>query len=176
MASSFLDALATDLVLSVAQLERHHGICEMEARSLGVRAFAVAVSKTQSSTHHDKHRFVVLKGKRAPNNGGRVRHITGVAEMRYLLGAAHDTWVSEAGKQRVKSKPDATWTTPKGVIAIEYDAGCYDPRRIVDKLMSFEAGYASQIWGTPSKDRVGRIKELARSIVPDLEVHYAPWF
>ena len=176
MASSFLDALATDLVLSAAQLERHHGLSEREAQSLGVRAFVVSLSKTQSSNRHAKYRFVVLKGKRAPNSGGRVRHITGVAEMRYLLGAPHDTWVSDAGKQRIKSKPDATWTTPEGVVAIEYDSGCYDPERIESKLLSFKAGYASQIWGTSSEDRVGRIKDLAKNIVPDLEVHYAPWF
>ena len=176
MASDLLDALATDHVLSVGQLERHHGLSEAEARGSGVRAFAVALSKTQSSNVHNLYRFVARKGKRVPDNGGTVRHLTGAAELRYLLGAPHDAWVSDAGKQRVKSKPDAVWTTPEGVVAIEYDSGCYDPERIVNKLLSFRAGYASQIWGTPSKDRIGTIKRLARNIVPDLEVHYAPWF
>ncbi len=176
MAFNLLDALATDHVLSVGQLARHHDLSEEEARSLGVRAFAVSLSKTQSSNCYDLYRFVIRKGKRAPEDGGTVRHLTGAAEMRYLLGADHDSWISDAGKQRVKSKPDATWTKPEGVIAIEYDSGCYDPKRIADKLMSFKAGYTSQIWGTPSKDRVGTIKKLARNIVPDLEVHFAPWF
>ena len=176
MASSFLDALATDHVLSVGQLRRHHGMSEEEARSLGVRAFAVSLSKTQSSNCYDLYRFVARKGKRVPDDGGTVRHLTGAAELRYLLGAPHDAWVSDAGKQRVKSKPDAVWTKPEGVVAIEYDSGCYSPKRIVTKLLSFEAGYASQIWGTPSKARLGTIRDLARNIVPDLEVHYAPWF
>lgn len=176
MASNLQDALATDHVLSVGQLRRHHGLSEEEARRLGVRAFAVALGKTQSSNRHDLYRFVTRKGKRAPDDGGTVRHLTGAAELRHLLGAPHDAWVSDAGGQRVKSKPDAVWTTPAGVIAIEYDSGCYDPERIVSKLMSFRAGYASQIWGTPSEDRIGTIKKLARNIVPDLEVHYAPWF
>ena len=176
MASDLLDALATDHVLSVGQLRRHHGLSEEEARSLGVRAFAVSLSKTQSSNLYDLYRFVARKGKRVPDDGGTVRHLTGAAELRYLLGAPHDAWVSDAGKQRVKSKPDAVWTKPGGVVAIEYDSGCYDPERIVNKLTSFEAGYASQIWGTPSKDRINTIKKLARNIAPDLEVHYAPWF
>ncbi len=176
MASNLLDALATDHVLSVGQLERHHGVSESEAKNLGVRAFAVALSKTQSSNSYDRYRFVIRKGKRAPEDGGTVRHLTGVAELRYLLGAPHDAWLSDAGKQRVKSKPDAIWTTPGGVVAIEYDSGCYDPERIADKLLSFKAGYTSQIWGTPSKARVGTIKDLARNLVPDLEVYYAPWF
>lgn len=176
MASNLLDALATDHVLSVGQLRRHHGMSEEEARSLGVRAFAVSLSKTQSSNLYDLYRFVARKGKRVPDDGGTVRHLTGAAELRYLLGAPHDAWVSDAGKQRVKSKPDAVWTTPEGEVAIEYDSGCYDPERIVNKLTSFKAGYASQIWGTPSKDRIGTIKKLARNIAPDLEVHYAPWF
>ena len=176
MASNFLDALATDHVLSVGQLRRHHGMSEKEARSLGVRAFAMSLSRTQSSNGYDRYRFVARKGKRVPDDGGTVRHLTGAAELRYLLGAPHDAWVSDAGKQRVKSKPDAIWTTPGGVVAIEYDSGCYDPKRIADKLLSFEAGYATQIWGTPSKDRIRTIKKLARNIAPDLEVYYAPWF
>lgn len=176
MAFNLLDALATDHVLSVSQLRRHHGLSEEEAKRLGARAFAVALGKTQSSNCHDLYRFVIRKGKRAPEDGGTVRHLTGAAELRYLLGAPHDAWVSDAGKQRVKSKPDAVWTTPEGEVAIEYDSGCYDPERIVNKLTSFKAGYASQIWGTPSKDRINTIKKLARNIAPDLEVHYAPWF
>ena len=176
MASNLLDALATDHVLSVGQLRRHHGMSEEEAWSLGARAFAVSLSKTQSSNRYGLYRFVARKGKRVPDDGGTVRHLTGAAELRYLLGAPHDAWVSDAGKQRVKSKPDAIWTTPEGVVAIEYDSGCYDPERIVTKLTSFKAGYASQIWGTPSKDRINTIKKLARNIAPGLEVHYAPWF
>lgn len=148
MVSSFLDALATDHVLSVGQLRRHHGLSEEEAKRLGVRAFAVSLSKTQSSNLYDLYRFVARKGKRVPDDGGTVRHLTGAAELRYLLGAPHDAWVSDAGKQRVKSKPDAVWTTPEGVVAIEYDSGCYDPERIVTKLTSFKAGYAAQIWGS----------------------------
>ena len=176
MAFNLLDAPATDHVLSVGQLRRHHGLSEEEAKRLGARAFAVALGKTQSCNRHDLYRFVTRKGKRAPDDGGTVRHLTGAAELRYLLGAPHDAWVSDAGKQRVKSKPDAVWTTPEGMVAIEYDSGCYDPERIVTKLTSFKAGYASQIWGTPSKDRINTIKKLARNIAPDLEVHYAPWF
>ena len=176
MASRLLDVLATDHVLSVAQLERHLGVSEAEARALGARVFVVSLSKTKGSTLHDHHRFVMPKGKQAPEGGGTVRHITGAAEMRFLLGAPHDAWVSDAGKKRSKSKPDATWTTPEGVIAIEYDAGSYDPGKIEGKLMSFKTGYAAQIWGTPSRKRVGHIKDIAANIVPDLHVFYAPWF
>ncbi len=176
MASSLMNALGTDQVLSVAQLKRHFDMSEAEACTLGARAFVVAVSETQSSNRHDRHRFVVRKGKRAPEDGGTVRHLTGVAEMRYLLGAAHDIWISDAGKRHAKSKPDATWTTPEGVIAIEYDAGSYDPERIANKLMSFKASYTGQIWGSPSKARALHIKKLATNIVPDLVVLYAPWF
>ena len=175
MASSLLDALGTDHVLSVAQLERHYGMSEAEARALGARVFIKSVSKTTNSID-ERHRFIAPGRKHMHLDDASLRHLTGVAEMRQLLGAPHDAWVSDAGKQRVKSKPDATWTTPEGLVAIEYDSGCYDPERIESKLLSFKAGYASQIWGSSSEDRVGRIKDLAKNIVPDLEVLHAPWF
>ena len=174
--NSLLDALKADKVLSVAQLERHHGVSEEEARALGARAFSLVVGKTQGRLKQDPYRFVMQKGKRAPKNGATVRHITGAAEIRHLLGAAHDSWISDAGPRRAKNKPDAIWTTPAGVIAIEYDAGSYSPTKITNKIMSFSHSYAKQIWGTPVKSRVAGIKYIARNLVPDLEVYYAPWF
>ena len=176
MASDFLDALATDQVLSLGQLERHFGMTEAQAQHLGVRVFVVSAKKTKGSRQQTEYHFVVRKGKQPPGDGATLRHITGAAEMRYHLGAAHDAWVSDAGKRWARNKPDATWTTPDGVVAIEYDAGAYDPKRILEKLNSFKSGYAGQIWGTPSKHRVGHIKDMAKNIVPDLRIFYAPWF
>ena len=176
MASNLLGALATDQVLSLAQLERHFNLFEADARRLGVRVFGVAVSKTKGSTQQATYRFVIRKGKQAPRDGATVRHLSGTAEMRYLLGAPHDAWVSDAGRRWAKHQPDALWTTPEGVVAIEYDAGSYDPKTIADKLMSFKAGYARQIWGTPSPARAKHLGVLARNLVPDLHVLYAPWF
>lgn len=174
--SSLLDALDTDKILSAAQLKRHYDMNEEEAHALGVRAFSLVVAKTQCRIKQEPYRFIMQKGKRAPTNGATVRHITGAAELRYLLGAAHDNWVSDAGPRRAKNKPDAIWTTQEGVIAIEYDAGSYSPRKIKNKIMSFNHSYTKQIWGTPIKSRVKAIKDLAANLAPDLEVHYAPWF
>jgi len=171
-----LHALATDQVLSLGQLERHFNLSETDVRRLGVRVFGVAVSKTKGSTRQANYQFVIRKGKQAPQDGATVRHLTGTAEMRHLLGAPHDVWVSDAGRRWAKHKPDALWTTPQGVVAIEYDAGSYDPTRIADKLMSFKAGYVGQIWGTPSRARAEHLRDLARNLVPDLYVLYAPWF
>jgi len=174
--SSLLDALGADRVLSVAQLERHFGMTEAEACAMGARGFVVSLSKTKGSTRHTCHRFIIRKGKRPPGDGPSVRHLTGTAEMRYLLGASADVWVSDASRRYAKNKPDAIWRTPEGVVAIEYDAGAYDPDQIREKLIAFEKGYVGQIWGSPSKARVEHIKDLARNVVPDLEVLYAPWF
>ena len=176
MASDFLAALATDQLLSVGQLERHFSMTEADARRLGVRVFVVATSETKGSTKQTKYPFVIRKGRHAPGDGATVRHITGAAEMRYRLGAPHDSWVSDAGRKWAKHRPDATWTTLEGLIAIEYDAGSYDPETIINKLTSFKSGYAGQIWGTPSQPRVEHIKKMARNIVPDLRVIHAPWF
>lgn len=175
MASSLLDSLTTDQVLSVAQLRRHYGMSESEAVARGARGFVVAVAETQNSAE-ELHRFVVLARKRPFNDGGNVRHLTGVAEMRYLLGATHDAWVSEADKHHVRNEPDGVWSKPEGDVAIEYDAGSYSPKQIVDKLSAFQAGYSGQIWGSPSKQRVAHIKKLAADIESDLQVLYAPWF
>ena len=176
MASSLLEALSTDHILSFGQLGRHFSLTEAEAKDLGVRVFVVAAKKTKGSTQQAKYHFVIKKGKHPPTDGATLRHITGAAEMRYHLGAPHDAWVSDAGKRRAKNKPDATWTTPEGIVAIEYDAGSYDPETIIKKLTSFKSGYAKQIWGTPSKHRVGHIKHMARNIVPTLQIFYAPWY
>lgn len=176
MDSSFLDALGTDHILGSGQLERHFNLTEAEAQDLGVRVFTVEAKKTKGSRQQATYHFVIRKGKHPPNDGATLRHITGAAEMRYHLGVPHDVWLSDAGRRWAKNKPDATWTTPEGLVAIEYDSGAYDPETIIKKLTSFESGYAKQIWGTPSKHRVGHIKDMARNIVPDLQIFYAPWY
>lgn len=175
MASSLLDALGTDHVLSVAQLERHYGMSEAEARALGARVFIKSVSKTTNSID-ERHRFIAPGRKHMHLDDASLRHLTGVAEMRQLLGAPHDAWVSDAAKRHARSVPDATWTTPEGVIAIEYDAGSYGPEQITDKLRSFKANYVGQRWGTPIMKRVAHLKKLAASTEPELVVFYAPWF
>lgn len=175
MASSLLDALGTDKVLSVAQVIRHYGMSESEAIAQGARAFVVSVSKTQNSTEK-LHHFVTPARKRPLNDGSNVRHLTGVAEMRYLLGATHDAWVSEADKRHAGNEPDGVWFKPEGDVAIEYDAGAYSPNQILDKLIAFQTSYSGQIWGSPSKRRVTHIRALAANLEPDLQVLYAPWF
>lgn len=148
--------LEVDKALSEGQFTRHFGI-NIDQLSKPFLTFDAYLAPTHHSTSYRQIRFVTLERKITCLSANALRHLAGVAEMRWLLEVSRDQWQSEAQAAFASEVPDAIWHCAQGDIAIEYDAGSYSPTKITSKIFAFKH-YYDQIWGSPSQRRVEHLK------------------
>lgn len=165
--------LDTDQAISEGQLRRHYGLSTTDLPSdfKFVNAF---LAPSQGSLDYQQVRFIGLSARVKRLEGSSLRHLAGIAEMRHILGADRNVWVSLAAARRKPRMPDALWKTARGSVAIEYDIGSYSPKQIRDKAMDFRR-YSDQLWGTSSRERARHLSHLLRQLSHRHTVHYAPW-
>lgn len=149
--------LEVDHALSEGQVLRHYGLSLTALNDFALAEAHLAI--TRGSYRHQRTNFVVCPSRLTRSTGPSLRHLAGVAEMRRLLGAAPEDWQSVAEARHRLYIPDAAWTTPEGVIAIEYDVGSYGPRQVLTKARTFNS-YARQIWGAPTLTRARHLAHL----------------
>lgn len=174
-------ALKTDYVLTSTQVQRYYGLTDLEHPKL--RIFSHYVAATRNSHNHRQVDFVALKSnqKASKERAAVLRHYAGIADMRQQLKAPVEQW-RLVTKMVGGEEPDAFWykntraeASHKDTVAIEFDAGSYNPKQLKQKLISF-AVYQKQVWGSSSKKRVERIEKLARELdVNNFEVLYVSW-
>jgi len=103
-----------------------------------------------------------------------LRHLAGVAEMRIRLGLPPDpsVWKASFARFHRVEEPDAVWFTPSGPVAVEYDAGHYSRRLLMEKHRAFALRYVGQVWGAPVPKRA---QTLERLLGGNVRVIVAPW-
>jgi hypothetical protein len=167
-------SLEVDHVLSAGQLERHYGLSLGDLDSEGFTLIEAFLSPSQGSRQYTKVRFVSLYRNHRKLESNALRHLAGVAEVRHVVGGVLGDWRSLAAARGQPLTPDALWETPRGRLAIEYDAGSYSPTQIKDKAKAFRH-YAGQVWGTSSRQRVRHLWHLLHLIEHRCIVAFAPW-
>jgi hypothetical protein len=117
--------------------------------------------------------FVVLKAL-AEQESFTLRHLAGVAEMRYALKARSEAWVNDADTVHLDSTPDAVWYSPEGPCAIEYDLR-YNRKIVLRKQQDYLRIYSHQYWGAAVPSRALYLK---RTLKPSPRTHtmLAPWY
>ena len=176
--------LEVDQAISVGQAVRHYGLGadDLPGKVVPIEAFVAA---THGGNRYRQVAFVALSKRLARLSGASLRHLSGVAETRRLLGAPPSSWQRLAARRR-PHRPDALWHSPQGTVAVEYDAGSYSSAQVTLKLDRLRrAGYAGQFWGTPSAARRRHLEHLiearlgqtrpSRWEAPWASVVYAPW-
>lgn len=163
---SLANALAIDRALSEGQLQRRFGAGVSLAGTLTGVVICDKILPLNKGLQ--PVRFVV-SADYAHFTSGSLRHLAGLAEMRYQLKATN--WLLPDHFD--PEKPDALW----GDIAIEYDAGEYSRHRLRYKLGAMEA-FPAQIWGVATPARAKTIRHLASlmGIANLQDVIVAPWF
>jgi hypothetical protein len=103
-----------------------------------------------------------------------LRHLAGMAELRLRLGAPPDPEVWRVSLKQVHpvDEPDGVWLTPRGPVAVEYDAGGYSRNRVRAKGEAFALRFVAQVWGAPIPQRVRTLEGL---LPPSAQVVLAPW-
>ena len=159
--TQLLSDLATDRIISLAQVKRHYGLAKKDLSVTGLKLHAEYISLTATRKRHPLVEFVTLikdrsiRRKRAPE----LRHLAATAELRHLVGAKTKDWTVVRDGIADASLPDARWEHPNGYnVAIEYDAGSYPVSRIVEKTETWRAEAKEQIWGSNSR-RVGQLRK-----------------
>lgn len=166
VSTAFDQAIALDGVYSEGQLKRHFGleladvVGEYPLLTLPHRATrgATRVSELCLVVHPTKQSFADF----------RLKHLAGTAEMRLALGASPKDWRVFGGTNQ--EIPDALWSTPKGLVAVEFDGGFYALSTIKQKALAFSK-YAKQVWGGVNPLHLSRLQ----AAVGNAQVVLADW-
>jgi hypothetical protein len=155
-------ALATDTVLSAAQLLRYYGL---RATELHGWAHVHALQHPVHSRYGlDVAMSLYLASPRLQYAHDNVlAHRAGLAELRHQLGAPAnpDVWEVEPKSNLSYEQPDAIWTTDQGEIAVEFDTGSYAMRVVENKRETFtDRGFIRTVWGVTSHTRQQRLSGL----------------
>ncbi len=124
------------------------------------------------------HRFFVLDEEDLLRADGAVlRHLSGVASVRFALGVSPsmDVWRVDRDPVHPTATPDALWKRGYELLAVEYDVG-YPKAQVREKLVHFLRAYDGVVWGVPTSLRRSSVKAL---IPPEragrVELIVAPW-
>jgi hypothetical protein len=105
-----------------------------------------------------------------------LRHLAGVAELRYRLLAPKEAWSVDNDPVHFTPTPDAVLFSKGERIAVEYDAG-YPLPIAKSKLLAMGEKYPKQVWGVVTEERKGVLTALIPSRLRErVEVLVAPWF
>lgn len=165
--------LRTDRALSLTQAETHYQLRQVQLEAAGFFVFERRVGVTR----HAKARpcaFVAAEEAVLDLRGQALRHLVGVAELRHRLGAEAKAWRSAADAAFALLRPDAVWQTPEGVIAIEFDAGSYDPEQLRRKVEAF-GSFAGQVWGAASRARAAHLSRFLEVATNDALALHVRW-
>ncbi len=142
-------ALTVDVALSERQVARHYGLSLEACRKAGFEIQTVNVAPTARMKVTRAVNFVTLETLELP--AFEFRHLAGIAEMRYQLGAKLEEW--ELIHHSDHTSPDAIWQRGLETWAVEFDAGSYSQKTILEKVRSFRAGFDGQCWAVASEAR-----------------------
>ena len=165
--------LRTDRVLSLTRAETYYQLSQAQLEAAG---FFVA-ERLVGVTRHAKAQpclFIAVDEAVLDVRGQALRHLAGVAELRHRLGAEPKAWRSAADAAFALLRPDAVWRTPEGVIAIEFDAGSYDPEQLRRKVEAFSS-FAGQVWGAASRARAAHLSRFLEAATNDTLALHVRW-
>jgi hypothetical protein len=149
-------ALTVDMALSERQVVRHHGLSLEACLEAGFEIQTVNVAPTARMKVTRAVNFVTLETLELP--AFEFRHLAGIAEMRYQLGARLADWTLVHHSDH--TSPDAIWRRRLETWAVEFDAGSYSEKTILEKVRSFRAGFDGQCWAVASDARARFLGEV----------------
>ena len=160
-------------VLTAAQLRRHHRLGLKDVRD-DLHIFRSVVTATSNGTRTHTVTFVAKEASYILVSAALLRHLAGVAEMRFQLGARCDRWQRFQGREPERAEPDALWSHGNAQVAVEFDAGSYPKKRVAAKLHAF-GRYSEQVWGAASTKRLDFLRQVAQEERVAVTLVHSPW-
>jgi hypothetical protein len=154
-------ALETDVVLSERQVQKHYGVSLETCETAGLCVQSALIAPTVHRRATREVSFVSLEPLTL--EPFEIRHLAGVAEVRHQLRVPRDHW--QVVQHASSTSPDAIWTRGLECWAVEFDAGAYSRRVVLEKKRAFEAGFDGQIWAASSNARMVAIQHLLKQSI-----------
>ena len=168
--------LQADKAITLAQLRRHYGLLLGELSQKKIFTAEHSLSPTKGSSSPTLITFVCSTRRVARRQGRKLQHLAGLAEMRHLLNACVEDWISHADASHGVAEADGEWSSSEGRVAVEYDIGSYSTDYILTKALSLEVkGFDRLVWGCPSERLVKSRQETLERVGIPTEILYAPW-
>jgi hypothetical protein len=152
-------ALEVDLALSERQVWRHYGLNLGQCEQAGLSITRALIAPTAKMRHPREVAFVSLEPQ--TRVGFELRHLAGVAEMRHSLYAAPEDW--QVIEHAAITSPDAIWYQDLETWAVEFDAGSYSLRTVLEKQQHFRAAFDGQVWGVASEARAATLYSVLKA-------------
>ena len=182
--TTLLKALETDIAITVEQARRHHGvrleILEHLAREEMIDLLDESVKISKRANISQEVTFVRLVGQTV-NLDWRLRHLAALAEIRFAYGIEANDWILRTlenpkdfkNRFRIDVIPDAVWSSPMGVIAVEFDAGSHDVTELRKKMAAYSRNsrWHHQWWFASTLTRAENIVR----VLQDSGVHPLKW-
>lgn len=151
--------LEVDGVISYGQLLRYYRLDAGDLVGVPFTRDLIQPVHTLKSFEEQVVFFCASK-KLARRTGPILAHRAGTGELRRLLGAPADhNWQVEKRNVHQSEEPDAYWSGPQGLTAVEYDTGTYTATTIRFKMDKFrERGATQIIWGVPAPKRKANLE------------------
>lgn len=180
-----LAALERDLVVDRGISARHalegYGVSVSQATRAGLGVLERRIGLTYSARSEVDVTLIVWpeEARLRRASGSTLRHLAGVTAVRLVVGAAAVDWENEGGARVARHLPDGYWQRPDvyagAVWAIEYDAGSYSSRQLLEKGRGFMVTHGYQVWGVASEARIRTVEAALDSIGAPRQVHFVPW-
>jgi hypothetical protein len=171
-----LACLKQDLALTLAQASRRFGI-EIETVTALEESGELHVTEdslklTHESRQKQKVTFLCHDERTSQRPGTTLRHLAGIAEMRYKLGSPRWalTLLNNPNSRSISTQiPDATWyaTGHQNGIALEFDTGSQPLKTITEKAAVYWQEQRTQIWASPSASRANSVLKILEDSIPD---------
>jgi hypothetical protein len=171
--SRLFNDLACDTVLTRQQVMLYSGCSLKDIKGRGVYTRPFYLGKTRYSRIHRRVVFVTCDEQVLRRQGSALRHLAGVAALRYSLKAKPEAWHLIGVERRGGNRPDATWKIYGEEAAIDFDAGAYTEGQLKTKATAYRA-YDRQVWGVTTASRKAFL-EAAFSDIPGVEVRVVDW-
>jgi glutamyl/glutaminyl-tRNA synthetase len=171
-----LECLKQDLALTLTQASRRFDIELETVKSLEESGQLYVTEDSLKVTHESRQKqkvtFLCHDERTAQRPGTTLRHMAGVAEMRYKLGSPRWalTLLNNPNSRSISTQiPDATWYAigHQNAIAIEFDTGSQALKTISEKAAVYWQEQRTQIWAAPSARRANSILNILEDAIPD---------
>jgi len=171
------DGLITDVVITAGTLLDAYEIRVEEAQAFHLYTTTRRLSTPTEAADGPEVTFVMFEPRLLECDTRELCVAAGMAELRHQLGVQCRAWERWGEAFLYKGFGKALWYVgPDERIAVDYDVGDEDIWELAARALDYRKEfYLTQIWGAPTRERCDELEEAIKTVVPSVQVLYAPY-
>lgn len=171
------EGLITDSVITAGTLWDAYEIRIEEAQAFHLYTTTRRVSTPTEEADGPEVTFVMFEPRFLECDTRQLCVYAGVAELRHQLGVQPHAWEYWSEDFLYKGFSKGYWHIGDAKrIAVDYDVGDEDIWDLASRALDYRREfYLTQIWGAPTRERCDELEEVLETILPSVQVLYAPY-